>query len=359
MTRKKKTLTDREKKVLCALVRYPMKKDRDIAGITGLHLSTVTAIRRRLYSSKYYIPIMVPRVNYLGAELFTVGYGALNTSIPREERDNLFANHVSSNPRIIQALTSEDFVLIVLINRNYTELKRDINEVEEFLNLSKVTAREPLQLVTFSYKISNFMAYLDYSYTIHKLLCNEALDTRISAKEKPYKMRALTKKETSALTALVENPTLSIGAVAKAANMSRQTLALLRARFLKEELVRQINLPNMTLLGCEIMTFTHAFLNPGSLVEDRKKGIELILSETPVTFLISGNTESILIHFFKNYEEFIIEKNKIITFYIDHEFLQFPPKITLITMKSIRIFKNLAYPALLRYLLSKIETVKN
>lgn len=359
MTRKRKNLTEREKKVLCALVRYPMKKDRDIAGFTGLHLSTVTAIRRRLYSSKFYDPMMIPRVKCLGAELFTVGYGAINTTIPREERDEVIAKCASSNPRIILSLTSDDFALMALVNRNYTELKRDVNEIEELFGVKKVTMREPLRFVTLSYKISSFVAFLDYSYTVHRLLCGEDIEPRIDIKQRPYKMRALTKKEASALTALVENPTLSIGSIAKAAEMSRQTLALLRARFLKEGLVRQINLPNMMLLGCGIMTFTHAFLNSGSPLEERKKGIELILRETPVTILASGNTESVLIHFFKNYEEFNTAKNKIITFYMDHDFLKSTPKITLIPMESIRVYKNLAYPALLRYLLSKTETVKN
>lgn len=359
MTRQKKNLTEREKKVLCALVRYPMKKDREIAGITGLHLSTVTAIRRRLHSSKFFVPIMIPSVNYLGAELFTVAYGAINTAIPREERDEVLAKCTNSNPRITLALTSEDFCLMAFVNRNYTELKRDINEMEELFGVNKVTTREPLRFVTMSYKISNFVAFMDYSNTVDRLLCGDDMKPRVDIKQKPYKMRALTKKEISALTALVENPTLSIGSVAKAANMSRQTLALLKARFLKEGLVRQINLPNMTLLGCEIMSFTHTILNPGCRLEDRKKGLEFILRETPVSYLISGNTESILIHFGKNYEEFNEQKNKVVTYYIEHDFLKAAPNIILIPMKGIRVFKNLAYPALLRYLLSKTKMAKN
>lgn len=80
-------LTEKEKKTLAAIIRYPTKTDKEICDEINLNLSTVTAIRRRLLAARYYKTVRAPMVQYLGAELLTIAYGELNNAIPREKRD--------------------------------------------------------------------------------------------------------------------------------------------------------------------------------------------------------------------------------------------------------------------------------
>ncbi|MDO9537222.1 MAG: hypothetical protein Q7J68_02765, partial [Thermoplasmata archaeon] len=82
-------LTEKEKTIFCSLVKYPTKNDREISEITGVNLSTVTAIRRRLENQDYFYKTRVPMLQYLGAELLTIAYGEVDHTISRKKRDEL------------------------------------------------------------------------------------------------------------------------------------------------------------------------------------------------------------------------------------------------------------------------------
>ena len=81
-----KSFTWREKQVLFHIVKNPDYADRSIADKTGLKLSTVTAIRRRLKEKGFFNVIRLPWLHELGAELLAVNYSVYKATSPQELR---------------------------------------------------------------------------------------------------------------------------------------------------------------------------------------------------------------------------------------------------------------------------------
>lgn len=345
-------LTDKEKITLCALVMYPKYNDRELADITGLNLSTVTAIRRRLSNSGYYLTIRIPMVQQLGAELLTIAYGKISENHPREERDKTFGKFIKDNDRVFHAFTSDDSGVIMLISKNYTELKNDVDNLQRFLSKNEMLSSEAWEYVLFPFEVSNLINYFDYSFVLRQVIIKEECKIpKIDLTYKKIEKRSLTTKEKAVLLSLVENPTLPDNAIAKKVGVSRQALSNMRQRFEDDDLIREVNIPNVELIGCEILIVSHVLFNPNSLLEDRKKGIQLLLEGSPLIFDISGSFEAVLMHVVGNYDDFNYYRNKMISYYASQNFLRGEPKLRLYSVKTMNHLKNLDFVGVLKNIL--------
>ena len=150
---------------------------------------------------------------------------------------------------------------------------------------------------------------------------------------------------------LVENPTLPDNAVAKKVGISRQALSSMKLKFEEEGLLKTLNIPVPSLIGAEILVFSHILFNPDCLLEDRKTGVKLVLEGSPVVFVVSGSFESTLIHYVKNYDDYNMFKNKLISYYANKKFLRTIGNIELMSVGSLETHKNFDFSGILRNLL--------
>jgi len=125
-------LTEKERNTFCALVKNPVMNDRELSEITGINLSTITAIRRRLETAEYYSKIRIPMAQYIGAELLTIAYGELNNSMTRKKRDGLCDKYAEEHDNVFLFVSSDDFGILMTISQNYTEVKRDVDDLQHF-----------------------------------------------------------------------------------------------------------------------------------------------------------------------------------------------------------------------------------
>jgi DNA-binding MarR family transcriptional regulator len=344
-------LTEKEKLTLCALVMYPKCNDRELADVTKLNLSTITAIRRRLSNTGYYFTIRVPMVQHLGAEIFCVAYGKISETIPREERDSILKKFIDSNNRVFHAFASDDAGVIMFISKNYTELKGDVDELQRNLSTNDISG-ESWEYVLFPFEVSNLINLFDFTFVLRQVMNNESCKVpKIDLRYKKLERRNLTAKEKSVLLSLVENPTMPDNSLAKKVGVSRQALSNMRQRFEAEDLVRILNIPNVALIGCEILILSHVLFNPNTLLEDRKKGVELLLESSPLIFDMSGSFEAILLHVVANYDDFNYYRNKMISYYANQKFLRGEPKLKLYPVKKIHYLRNLDFTGVLKNVL--------
>ncbi|KYK28537.1 MAG: hypothetical protein AYK23_05545 [Candidatus Proteinoplasmatales archaeon SG8-5] len=345
-------LTEKEKITLCALVKFPKHNDRELADVTKLNLSTITAIRRRLAKSGYYFTIRIPMVQYLGAEILCVAYGKISETIPREERDNTFGKFIKDNPRIFHAFTSDDSGVIMCISNNYTELKGDVDNLQRHLSTNDLSTGESWEYVLFPFEVSNLINFFDYSFVLRQVMIKEPCKVpKIDLKYKKIEKRTLTAKEKAVLLSLVKNPTMPDNSIAKKVGVSRQALSNMRQRFEAEGLIQVMNIPDVSMIGCEILILSHVLFNPNSLLEDRKKGVELLLEGSPLIFDMSGSFEAVLMHVVANYDAFNYYRNKMISYYSSQKFLRGEPELKLYPVKKINYLKNLEFTGVLENVL--------
>ena len=348
----RRELTDKEKIGLYSLVKYPNMNDRELTEVTGLNLSTITAIRRRLFSAGYYFTVRIPLVQHLGAELLTVAYGEISQSVPKKQRNQLFKKFADEHDTIFLCFTSDDFGVLMMISRNYTEVKNDVDELQHFLSTNDIISSNPWQYVLFPFEVSSILNLFDYSYLLQHIFHGEITDTPdINLKYQKCEKRNLTTKEKAALIGLVENPNLPDNGVAKKVGISRQALSSMKQKFEDEGLLKTLNIPDPSLIGAEILVFSHILFNPDCLLEDRKSGVKLVLEGSPVVFVISGSFESTLIHYVKNYDEYNMFKNKLISYYASKKFLRTVGNIELMSVGSLENHKKYDFSGILKNLL--------
>ena len=347
-------LTEKEKKTFCALVMHPGYNDRELAELIEVNLSTVTAIRRRLTSSNYYSRTGIPSVQYLGGELLTITYGDISEIIPREERDKLLADFVNNNDRICHAFTSENSGVIMFISKNYTEIQVDIDKLQKILKTNNMVSSMPWEHAIFPFDVSTSLNYFDYSYLLSRSMSETGFKMpKIDLNYKKYEKRNLTTKEKAVLLCLVENPALSDSAIAKKVEVSRQTISKIKQRFEDNNLLRMANIPCIDQIGCETMILSHIHFNPNALLEERNRGVSLLLDISPVIFDINGRFETVMINVVNSYEEYNDYKNKLISYYASHNFIKEDPKIYSMPVKNINYIKNLDFSGVLMSLLEQ------
>lgn len=344
-------LTEKEKFVFCALIKYPTNNDRELSEITGINLSTVTAIRRRLEALDYYHKTRIPMVQYLGAELLTIAYGEIDNTVSRDARDKICDKYATEHGNIFLFFTSDDFAVQFSISRNYTDVKRDVDDLQHFLSKNKMLTTKSWQYVMFPFEVSSLINYFDFSYALNHLICNSPYKVpEIYLKYKKYQKHVLSSKEKAAFSGLIMNPSLPDNAIANKVKVSRQTLSNMRQRFQEEGLIHEINIPNLATQD-GILIFSHILFNPDCMLEDRKSGIKLLLESTPAVFLVSGSFESTFMHLVTSYEEYSTLKNKMISYYASKKFLRGEGSIHLMPIKSLKIHKNFDFEGILKNLL--------
>jgi len=344
-------LTDKERMMFCSLVKYPTSNDRELSEITGINLSTVTAIRRRLESLNYFKKIRIPMVQYIGAELLTVSYGDIETTIPREKRNELCDRYAKEHDNVFLFISSEDFAVQFSISQNYTEVKKDVDDLQHFLSKNKMLTAKSWQYVIFPFEVSSLINYFDFSYALHHLVCGTLYKIPdVDLRYRKYEKRILSSKEKTALAGLVTYPEMPDNAIASKIGISRQTLSNMRQRFQDEGLIYEINIPNMDILE-GILAFSHMLFNPDCMLEDRKAGIKLVLECSPVVFLVSGSFESALMHLLTDYNEYSNLKNKLISYYASKKFLRGEGSIHLMPVKYLKFHKQFEFEGILKNLL--------
>jgi hypothetical protein len=94
--------------------------------------------------------------------------------------------------------------------------------------------------------------------------------------------------------------------------------------------------------------------NPLTPLEKRKKGIEMVISELPLFFLISTNLESFAMAPAKNFVELQKLKNKVLKFYKQEKFFITEPEIYMFSISNLTFARTHFYGPLIKKIF-KIE----
>ncbi|MCK4758245.1 MAG: Lrp/AsnC family transcriptional regulator [Thermoplasmata archaeon] len=338
--KKLKSYTEKEKQTLCGLVKYPDLNDRELAEKLKIKHSTITAIRRRMRSSNDLISIKIPMLQYFGFEILTISYGKLNHNIAIENKNMIMDKCSKLHNNSFIFCSSDDMAFMISLYRNYTEVKKDIAELQRFLSMHDLLTEESWNHALFPFEVSKILNYFDYS----PVLCRY-FDMKRESEKTPsldYEtMRSveLSAKERAVLHGLVNDPELPNNALAKKIKVSRQAISNIKQRLTDDGVIKSLNIPNINEIGLEILVLSHVFFNPKCMMKDRRKGINYLLQETPQLFTITGSFESVMLHSVANYEEYNFYKNKLLSIYSTHSFIRGEPKIMLFPISDLIFHK--------------------
>ncbi len=349
-----------EKQVLYGMVRYPLLNDREIASKLNLKMTTVTAIKNRLKKREYYSTVRIPVLQYLDTELFCIINIKFNPLIPEKE--------LVDKLKLLTKHTTEFFFVAIeggngfglAFSRDYTDM---LETVENFSMVARAKGfieniGTPTKNMSF-FPLKNSMVFnfFDFGPILSRefgITIGDEPKQLFPSLPKPKEVH-LSNVEKRVLYGLVNYPELPDNKIAQKISVTRQVISKLKRTFEEDGVMKTIKLPNLKMLGYQILTISHHNHNPTTPISDREKGIKMIMEVVPHVLLISGNLESAMICICKDFQQFQELKTKAYTFYKKEDFLLDEPKINMYSIPNLKILTNHIYGPIVK----KVLDVKN
>ena len=357
MTRK--DLLESEKKVLYGLVKYSGSTDQTLSKILGMKVPTITAIRMKLKKKGYYETKAIPNMQYLGAEMLTISY-VVFSSHPSLENKLKEGRRVLNKEEFVYAISEANQDFFIQISKNYTDARRNVEEIEgAYKGISYFVNN--ITSVQFPFELCEIPYYFDYAPLLEKAFGFQGLGTE-EEKVRPLSQigampAVLSNKERTVLFGLVKYPGLNDIELADRVNASRMTIGKTRKKLMSQNMIRTINIPNLEMIGFELLVVTHGKFNMAM-----SEGLKFYVSELlkrigPGILTAFGKNEIIMINMFRDFQEF---KNSMAAFtqvYKEHEVFSEPPRRLLFSLNNMITTKNHDYSSFVGKIMGMKPTV--
>lgn len=347
-------LNKNEKKVLNGICKYPTITDSELSTILQMKLSTLTSVKRRLYTQGYYRTIICPFTNRLGCELLAIIYMQFNPVIPLKERMETTKRTIEVFDEIFFSVGEEEKGFSISLSQNYTNIGR-INEIrtETFGKLGLLEKEYPHEVI-FPFETSHLHRFFDFSAFFQNLF---ELDDTEKVSTIPDLFRnittvTLTSKEKQVYSALVEHPTATTQEIGNLVNLSRHSVSRMKKKFFKDGLLQVLILPDLKKLGIEILTFYHISFNLNKTPSTK----DLSFLNSPSTiFYASRKFEAVLLSAYQTYQDYKEDEMNKIRFLKENNLFSHPPFISPYIVERMEVIKEFDFSPLVNKILGGIS----
>jgi DNA-binding Lrp family transcriptional regulator len=336
-----KNLTEKEQLALYGMIRFPTQKDKDLSRILQMKPSTLTSIKKRLHKggngekdekSGFYRPLYVPMLNRLGCEILGIIHTEFSPVIPLQERIKISRETIEKNQEIFLSIGALEQGFSLSFNKNYTSFSK-INEdrTEMFGSNKLIEKKYPLE-VNFPFALSTIPNFFDFSrllahrYNIDpQALVLSELEQN-SLKPIPWFPKGplvkMSQKEKGVMTALIQRPTATMEVIGQQVNLSRHTVARMKEKFLSQDLIRKVIIPDLEKLGFSLLVFYHFKLSP-----NKKIAPEVIdtLNSYSTIFFAARKYEVVIISAYLDYAEYKEDKMNKISYLKGERIINYTP----------------------------------
>ena len=305
----KSNLSENETRTLLGLVKFPTLNDRQLSERIGIKMSTVTAIKNRLKDMGYFITVRVPNLQYLGAEVMSVTYAHTDPSVPErtqvevgrrlvEEFDELF--YIGAGPR---------YRFSVSMHRSYSSACGMADRVLDLYSRNGLLIPGEHRTMHLPFDRTKVYNFFD-----HSSLLERSFGIQLPTRDKDRKahdgefgaVRAvkLSRIERKVLRGLVQNPDLLDSNISKRIDVTRQSVTKMRKRFEDLDLFHALRVPNLEMLGFDVLALVHTRYSPASTVTSRAGPLKEIYDRMPVIFKAETDVEGVELVATRDFQEF-------------------------------------------------------
>jgi DNA-binding MarR family transcriptional regulator len=296
-------LTKKEQLGLYYLVRYPDYNDRELAEVTNLKLSTVTAIRRRLKRRGFYYSVVVPKLQMMGYEMLAIGYGRLKDPGEHVDTDKLLRKFSLLNKAFYMCSDPNSEITLNMAD-NYTDIRRDIEDFQQYFAYHDMLEESRWNTVIFPYRLTSTVNYFDLSKIVQRAFnLNVKLAAEDIVPDKTDTSR-LSAKERKVFRTIVTNPEMPDSEIAERADVSRQAVSAMKKRFLSDGLIENKRVLNLDALGYQIVSFVHQKIQIGVPEKERQRLLKRIAAEMPAFFFVTGMTEFVMMTAHRDFQDY-------------------------------------------------------
>ncbi len=297
-------LTLQEKRALYGLVTYPEMSLKSIAEQLEMNYWTLYKIREKMKERNLLREVVIPNYKALGYELLVAGYGSITKErMKMMEKLEKVIKKAKQLPRFSGifyafAETYRGFVLGAV--KNYTEIVKNLLYVDRLVGIREILARERPKVIILPYEITEIPVLFDYS----RLMAREFNMPMPPVKKVRTPEGKLSFDELRVLKKLVEKPEASIKQLSQWLGIGRQKISRIKDKLFSEGWCYRRIIPDVKMLGYEVIVFAHWESNPTRIENFEEKKIETLgIDLSRIIFLAYNLLEGFVIALFKNLKE--------------------------------------------------------
>ncbi len=334
-------LSKNETKVLYSLLKFPGDKDQEIHERIGMKKSTFSSIKLRLQKRRVFQALNVPSFPRLGFELFITKYGQLNRLTTIEERMRVAKTMLQEFAEEFYIASESNRAINLAISENYTEYDKNHSKFMQLYSLNNFLAENGMHIVPFPFEISTFHAFMDFKPMLERTLSiPPEYEKPLALPKEPKQEKPFSVAEAKVMLGLVRFPGRPDTYIAKKMNVSRNTVASAKKKFLEEELLYPKIIPNLKSLGYNLLVFIHKKFNPGSTVEDRVEATELVKKELTPFIYVSKDLEGIIVTAFRDYLDFNRTWGNVLKTFLKRDYIREEPLVYTLSIPNMTVIKS-------------------
>ncbi|MFX0100123.1 MAG: hypothetical protein ACFFCS_11130 [Candidatus Hodarchaeota archaeon] len=275
-----------------------------------------------------------------------------NPVIPLEERIDITKKSVEISDELVLSIGELEKGFSLSLSSNYSNLGR-INETrtETFGHIGLLEEEYPLEII-FPFKISKVVRFFDFSRLLQRYF---DVNSNYQKKKDESKILfkngqdiILSKKEKKAYYAFIKYPEETMQKLSEILDISRHTLSKMKKRFLSENLLKPVTIPNLKKLGFNLLVFYHFKFNPKKPPTDS----DFSNLDTPSTiFFIHRKFEAVSISCFYNYQDYEDNRLNIFKYLKEKELVTREPEVRRYTFERFVIIKNFVFSPIIKKIL--------
>lgn len=344
-------LTKNEERVLFGIVKYPNKSDKFLARYLKMKDSTVNYCRNQLEKHNMFQVVYLPILNRLGFELLCINFAEYNLKIALNKRKSAISKDIKMADDVFLRIGDPEKEFSISFNKNYSEFFKNTQTRLKKMGELGILIKNPENII-FPINYSVIHNFFDYSRLLSQSFSIKNEDLTIQDgelyKQDPLKtpknswffsnheLVNLSQKEKAVFVALIKFPNHSIKEIAELTDISlnRNTISKMRQKFLNDGLMQKIIIPNLDLIGFQLLVYYHFRFRPDK--PTTKEIIQNLNSPTNILFFYN-QFEAVILCAFRNYSEYKSDKVQKYSFLNSHEILGKSPE------PRKYLFSNLEY----------------
>lgn len=364
-----KPLSDREKRVLYEIVKHPEFTDNNLAERTGIKLSTITAIRRRLKKNEIFQIIRIPCLQLLGAELLAVNYSVYNATAPMEKRLETGRKFARDHKEVFWAMNEYVQSVAFHFSRNYTDILRNIMELEKHHSEQGYLDEGGIDLMVFSFKLTQIHSLFDFAPLMANSFGFPEEDENGNGNGDRMRndrghlgelamsgVPNMTPLGKQVYYNLIKYPDMTDTELSEIISVSQRTVTKLRKQFEEEGLMRTVVIPNLEKLGFKMLVFDHAKLNLKVKGDQRNIILHSLMGiQPPITFIV-GSSDVVALTVYEDFATYRRSINRFAEVYKYEKIFVKEPKRLLFSLSEMDMIKDHVYSPIVAKILGIEET---
>ena len=360
------TLKSNEQKVLYGLIAYPSQKDTDICLKLGMRKSTFSTIKTRLEEAKLFRRVMLPGFPRINAELFVILSARMALSNQdNEERLEMLSDVFNLFREDVFVIGESENLIVFSISKNFTNYDLNLQTLRQTGIKNKIFLRTGLNYQILPFETTRFERFFSYGPLMNRLF-NLKQDDSISDKDNliyeeqlqpdkdgtyPPMTYDFSNTERKVFQGLLEHPDDSNRELAEKINVSKNTLASMKKKFLNENVIFPRVVPDLLKLGIKLLVFFFGQFDPDSTSGDRQLGIEKCDDQFKPILLAVKDSDFYILYAVTSFEEYHSSSTKVMTYFSEKKLIAPNYNTVIFSLPHARIIKEHEYLPLVEKLI--------